>query len=290
MIYEIMSDGAVAQLETKGAELQSLKDIFGTEYIWQGDAKYWGRRSPVLFPIIGKQKGGKFEYGGKTYELSSHGFARDSEFEVIAHDRNRLLFSLAANERTLQVYPFHFSLQVAFSLENTVLTVEYRIANTGDTEMIFSIGGHTGYNCPIAEDETFEEYFIEFEKEETCERLLVNKDGLFSSEKKPLLNGSRSFRLEHSLFESDAIVPDDLKSKSVSMINQKTGRGVRVGYDGFDNLAIWSAKGEAPFVCLEPWNGCASTITDSQRLEDKSGIKKLAAGSYYSVSHTISLL
>lgn len=290
MIYEIMSDGAAAQVETNGAELQSLKDVFGTEYIWQGDAKYWGRRSPVLFPIIGAQKNGEFEYGGKTYKMSRHGFARGCEFNVIAHDRGSVLFSLSSNEQTLLSYPFHFSLQAAFTVENATLSVKYTVLNTGDGEMYFCIGGHTGYNCPLFEGEMFEDYFVEFENNESSDRVLLNENGLFTEAKEPLFDGNRGFNLDHQLFEKDAIVPDNLKSKAVSLMSKKTGRGVRVDYDGFDNLAIWSAKGNAPFVCLEPWNGCASKVSDSLRLEDKHGIIKLAAGSYYSVTHTITLL
>ena len=39
------------QIAEHGAELQSIKKD-GKEYLWQGDAKFWGRRSPVLFPIV----------------------------------------------------------------------------------------------------------------------------------------------------------------------------------------------------------------------------------------------
>lgn len=36
-----------------GAELQSIQKN-GKEYLWQGDTCFWGRRSPVLFPIVGR--------------------------------------------------------------------------------------------------------------------------------------------------------------------------------------------------------------------------------------------
>lgn len=290
MKYELISDGAAAAIETKGAELQSIKDIFGTEYIWQGDAKYWGRRSPILFPIIGEQKDGKFTYGGKSYAMGRHGFLRDAEFDVLAHDKSRMVLSFASNESTLRSYPFKFRFDVSFSLENTVLTVEYSIGNTGGGDMYFTVGGHTAYNCPFLEDEKFEDYFVEFEHEETFDRLLLNEKGLFNGKKQPFMNGSRSFQLNHSLFDLDAIVPDNLKSKSVSLINRKSGKGVCVNYSDFDSLAIWSAKGNTPFVCLEPWNGRASNSNDGLALEEKHGIIKLAAYGHYSARHTISLL
>jgi len=290
MLYDIMSDGAVIQIETRGAELQSVKDIFGTEYLWQGNSKYWAGRSPILFPIIGTQKNGEFEYAGNTYPTKNHGFARYSEFEVLRQNKDSILLSLSSNEDTLRIYPFKFSLQVEYALKGTVLEVEYRVANTGKEDMLFSIGGHTGFNCPLLPDENFEDYTVEFEKNETTVRMLLNDKGLYDGLTMPLFDGNRDFRLDHSLFELDAIVPEHLESKSVTLKSLRSGRGVRLDYGDFDNCAVWSARGDAPFVCLEPWNGIASSVDDSGRLEDKKGIIKLSVGQLYRVSHTISLL
>lgn len=289
MVFDIMSDGAVAQIDTKGAELISLKDIFGTEYIWQGDEKYWNRRSPILFPIIGEQKDGQYEYNGKIYSISRHGFARDMEFTVINNIRERIILALSSDESTLKKYPFNFRLQVTFSLESAVLNVEYLVQNTGDSNMLFCIGGHTAYNTPLLPDEQFEDYYIEFEKQENFNRMLLNDNGLYSGKTRHFLEG-RSFQLNHSIFDDDAVVPDKLDSKSVSLVSRKTGRGIKVDFPDFENLAIWSPKGDAPFVCLEPWNGQASNESDDINLYSKKGIIELKAGGFYSASHTITLL
>ncbi|MEG6571275.1 aldose 1-epimerase family protein [[Clostridium] cellulosi] len=289
MTFEIMSDGAVAQIDSKGAELISLKDIFGTEYIWQGDEKYWNRHSPILFPIIGEQKNGQYEYNGKIYSISRHGFARDMEFKVINHTRDRIILALSFDENTLKKYPFNFRLQVTFSLESAVLHVEYLVQNIGDSEMFFCIGGHTGYNVPLMPDEKFEDYYVKFEKHENFNRMLLNENGLYSGKTRHFLDGD-SFQLNHSIFDDDAVVPDKLNSKSVSLVSRKTGRGVTVEFPDFDNLAIWSPKGDAPFVCLEPWNGQASDESDDINLCSKKGIIELKAGGFYSACHTITLL
>jgi galactose mutarotase-like enzyme len=290
MICELLSDGAAVKIETKGAELQSFKDVFGLEYIWQGDGNHWSKHSPVLFPIIGTQKDNRYLYNGNTFEISRHGFARDMEFEVLASGRDRVLLSLSANEKTRAVYPFNFRFQLAYTLEHTALTVEYRVENIGDTELLFCVGGHTAYNCPLHEQETFEEYLVQFEKTESFSRLLTTEAGLFTGEKLPFLQNASSFSLSHDMFDLDVIVPDSLLSKSVAMINKKTGHGVQVDYPDFENLAVWSQKGDAPFVCLEPWNGRASSMDDSLSLEEKQGIIRLAPFSRYSATHTISLL
>jgi Galactose mutarotase and related enzymes len=290
MIYELFSDGAAVKVETTGAELVSFQDVFGLEYIWQGDGTHWSKHSPVLFPIVGAQKNGRYLYDGNEYAIGRHGFARNMEFEVLAQERSRLLLSLSSNAQTRAAYPFKFRFQVAFSLENTVLAVEYRVENTGDVELPFSVGGHTAYNCPLHADESFEEYLVEFEKTESFSRMLLSEDGLFTGELLPFMQNGRSFALNHGLFSQDAIVPDRLQSKSVSLINRKTGRGVQVDYPDFDNLAVWSQNGDAPFVCLEPWNGRASGIGDGPALGDKPGLIRLAPFSRYGARHTISLL
>lgn len=289
MIIEIMSDSAVAQIETNGAELQSLKDVFNTEYIWQGDPKYWNRRAPVLFPIVGAQKNGEYEYNGKTYKISRHGFARDSEFELVASNKNSAVFSLSSSDYTRTIYPFDFRLLLEYTLEGAQLTVKYSVLNTGNEDMYFSIGDHTAFNCPLLEDEKFEDYCVEFERDEHIDRLLINEDGLFTGEKEPFLN-DRSFRLDHSIFDKDVVFSDNLNSKAVSLINQKTGRGVSVEYKDFDNLGIWSPKGDAPFVCFEPWNGRASSVNDSAKLTDKKGIIRLSSGCHHDFTRKIILL
>lgn len=290
MIYELLSDGAAVKVETKGAEIQSFQDVFGLEYIWQGDGLHWSKHSPVLFPFIGALNNGRYLYNGSEYEMGRHGFARDMDFEVLMKERSRLLLSLSPNAQTRAVYPFKFRFQVAFTVEHTALAVEYRIENTGDVELPFSVGGHTAYNCPLHPEESFEEYTVDFEKPESFSRLLLNGDGLFSGETLPFIQDSRSFALTHTLFDLDAIVPDCMNSRTVTLMNKKTGRGVQVDYPDFENLAIWSQAGDAPFVCLEPWNGRASGTYDGPALEDKQGLIRLSPFSRYSARHTISLL
>ena len=37
-------------IDSMGAQMMSLK-LGDAEYLWQGDERWWPRRSPVLFPI-----------------------------------------------------------------------------------------------------------------------------------------------------------------------------------------------------------------------------------------------
>ena len=42
-------------INTLGAELKSVKhQQLGIEYMWRADPQFWGRTSPILFPIVGR--------------------------------------------------------------------------------------------------------------------------------------------------------------------------------------------------------------------------------------------
>ena len=133
-------------LSAKGAELQGLYNK-GTniEYLWNGDSKYWGKHSPVLFPIVGSLKNNSFNYKGKNYELPRHGFARDYVFEIERATETEAVFTLTQNAKTLKVYPFYFELKLKYTLRDSKLNLTYEVINTGADELLFSIGAHPAF-------------------------------------------------------------------------------------------------------------------------------------------------
>ena len=75
-LFQISNDKITIQVDSLGAELKSLKSLpDGREYMWQGDPAYWGRTSPVLFPIVGGLKDGRYRVDGREYAMGQHGFA-----------------------------------------------------------------------------------------------------------------------------------------------------------------------------------------------------------------------
>lgn len=290
MFTELKSDGAVVTIQSLGAELQSIKDIFGTEYLWQGDPAFWTGRAPVLFPVVGKLKDGKYTHEGKEYQMGSHGFARRSEFQMLSKTENHVDFLLQSNEETLRQYPFPFQLIVSYTLKGTALTVAYTVKNTGNGDMLFCIGGHPGINVPLLEDEKFEDYDIVFEKNECLYTRLVNENVYFSGETREILHNERVVPMTHSLFDHDAIVPVSLESRSACLRSRKSGRGMQIDFDGFATMAFWSQKGPAPFVCLEPWIGMAADQDGTYELKDKRDVITLGAGKVFNVNFTLTLL
>ncbi len=107
MTVIIENDILKATIEAKGAELSSVfHKEHQLEYMWSGDAAYWGKKSPVLFPIVGTLKDDSYIFNGKKYTLSRHGFARDYTFEVENHTEDKVSFLLTSNAETLKNYPF----------------------------------------------------------------------------------------------------------------------------------------------------------------------------------------
>ncbi len=81
MITLLNNKDILVTINEKGAELQSIQRN-GIEYLWQANAKFWGKHAPVLFPIVGELKNGSYTFKGKEYKLPRHGFARDKIFEA----------------------------------------------------------------------------------------------------------------------------------------------------------------------------------------------------------------
>jgi galactose mutarotase-like enzyme len=254
-----------ASIKHAGAELFSLKDNQNKEYIWEGNPDFWGKHSPVLFPIVGTLKNNTYTIDKKEYQLSRHGFARDMEFKLIEKTGNSAVFSLESNAETLKKYPFEFELQLIYTLENTSLNIEYIVINKGETKMPFSIGAHPAIALP----ENFENYSFKFEKQEPLKYNLLEND-LISNKTETLKTTENVVPLTYKLFENDALVFKTLESNSLTILENKKPY-VQVDFEDFPSLGIWT-KDQAPFVCIEPWFGYSDTADNSGDLFKKEGI------------------
>jgi galactose mutarotase-like enzyme len=272
-----------------GAELSSflLKED-NLEYIWQGDPKYWGRHAPVLFPFVGKLKDNQYSYNGKTYEMGQHGFARDMVFELISKEDSQAIFSLKSNEETLKKYPFEFELKISYSLIEQDLTVAYEVTTTSN-EMFFSIGGHPAFNTPLAQDTTFEDYYLHFAPSKS--RFLLPLDGPYVNLKeKTLAQTNTSIQLNREFFVNDAFILETKGENSFSILSDQTDHCVSLSYTDLPYVGIWTTyPTEAPFVCIEPWNGIADTLDATGKIEDKLGINRITPSDIFKSSYTIKI-
>lgn len=280
-------------VDTHGAEIHSLYNKeTKIEYIWQADPQYWQRHAPILFPIVGKLKNNQFEYDGSVYSMNGHGFARDCEFTLANQTENSLVYTLTYNEDTLKIYPFRFELTVTYTLDFDTVKVGWLVKNLDENnEMYFSIGAHPAFNCPIGNEGTFDEHELEFEQTEASPMTSyhVNSAGLFDGGVFPVqLVYGKVLRLRHDLFTEDALVFKNLFSNAVKITNTVNNHFVKVNFEGFPYLGIWTKPVKAPFICIEPWYGLGDS-TQKRDFSNKEGILQLKANDEFSACYTISI-
>jgi galactose mutarotase-like enzyme len=261
----ISNSTLTASIKHSGAELFSLKDIQNKEYIWEGNPDFWGKHSPILFPIVGTLKNNTYTINEKEYQLPRHGFARDMEFELLEKTENSATFSLQSSTETLEKYPFEFELQLIYTLKEDSLQIEYKVINKGNTKMPFSIGAHPAIALP----ENFENYAFEFEKQESLKYHLLEND-LISDKTKILETTNNTIPLNYELFKNDALIFKTLESNSLTIL-ENSKPYIKVDFEDFPSLGIWT-KEKAHFVCIEPWFGYSDTENNSGNLFEKEGI------------------
>ena len=244
-----------------GAELTSIK-YHGEEFLHQGEKVldsngkvYWKRRAPILFPIVGSLKNNTTTINGEKFEMLQHGFARDMKFDILKISEREHIYVLKYNQETLKMYPFKFELYVSYLIDNNKLIVKYKVKNLDDKTMFFGIGGHPAFAINLKENK----YRLEFDEKEENAKFYQLDNGLISYKNnyinKSIMSNEKSISIGKDTFTHDAIIMGNLKSKKIRLIENNNTRLV-LDFTGFKYLGIWSKK-NAPFICIEPWIGCA---------------------------------
>jgi galactose mutarotase-like enzyme len=276
------------KINLMGAELASIVyKSTGQEYIWQGDKDIWAYHAPNLFPIVGSLNNSTLNIEDKTYTLGRHGFARTSSFRRIESAPEHAQFALRFNEETLKVYPYKFEFQVVYHLSGRSLQVAYKVINLDDKDVYFSVGAHPAFNVPLLENESYENYYLEFEKEENLSRYTLNDKGLFSGNTIPVLSGNK-LSLTKDMFLEDAIVFKQLESKKITLKNETGTRKVEIDFPKFKSLGLWAKPG-ASFVCIEPWLGYSDNEGDALDITKKEGIQIVEPGHVFDVDYKITI-
>lgn len=288
-MFTIESAFLKAVINPKGAELTSLVHKENTlDYMWSGDPAFWGKYSPVLFPIVGTLKNNEYLYKDQAYQLPRHGFARDQQFAVESQATDTITFLIKSHEDSLKVFPFTFEFRIRYTALENSLAVTYEVTNTGKEDMYFSVGGHPAFKVPLTADTSYHDYYLSFDQEEEAPRWPISPDGLIEATPQSLLQHTHLLPLTKELFQKDAVVLKGLKSSRISLRSAKTTHGLDMDFPGFPFFGIWAAK-NADFVCLEPWCGIADGVGSDQQLTDKEGINKLKAKEVFTRTWTVTL-
>ena len=285
--YGLENDKIRIEIDSHGAELKSLvKKETGAEYMWCADAKYWGRTSPVLFPVVGNVSGKQYRTKGKTFDMGQHGFVRDMEFTLESQTDNEIWFVLRSNEETLAKYPYEFVLKLGYRLDGAKVEVLWHVENPSEEELPFAIGGHPAFYCPVTSGGKQSDCYIQFDiagslKCSTIDGYLVG-DRVDTYE---LEDGM--LRIDEHLFDNDALIIEKQNIKKVSLCDPKKQAFLTIEMDA-PLFGIWRpADPGAPFVCIEPWYGRSDRIGYAGELRDREYENVLAAGENWDAGYTI---
>jgi galactose mutarotase-like enzyme len=277
------------EINTKGAQLKSVYDKTARrELLWQANPDIWGYHAPNLFPVVGGLINDELLVDGKTYHMTRHGFARQSEFVLLETDEVHAVYSLPNCENTLKIYPYKFDFQVIYTLIENALRVTYKLISHDKKVIYFSVGGHPAFNVPFHPGEKYEDYYLEFETEEKLTTHLLSPQGFFTGEEHPVPLPKNKLYLTRDMFNRDALVFKDLKSREICIKSDKHDQSVSVEFPHFNYLGIW-AKGGGDFVCIEPWLGCADTVDKHVDISEKEDIQKLKPGHVFEAAFFISV-
>lgn len=281
MQYTIQNEQFTVVIDSKGAELSSMKSkASGTEYVWQADPSIWGRHAPILFPIVGRLKDKTYTVGGTAYTITQHGFGRDLEFACTAQTQTSIDFTLLPIDYTRVMYPFDFELTVRYTLDGATLKKEHITKNNGETDMYYEVGGHDAYAVALEDGETMADYYIDFGGGDAIHPLVNNESLMITREKRevPLTDGK--LYLTDELFALDALILDDIQTRSVCVRSDKSAHGIRVDFEDFPYLGIWSKYTGKPtnYVCIEPWSTLPDAAYLDHALENKIGVRCLKPG------------
>lgn len=284
--HTIRSATLTATIKAQGAELCSLKDSGGTEFVWQAGPE-WPRHAPLLFPIVGRLANDELRHRGKAYRMTQHGFARDSRFAWGPREASRCTLVLEDSETTRALYPFAFRLTAGYALDESGLDLTLTIANTGKETLPASLGGHPAFNWPLQPGEVKESYALTFANTESSPVRRLD-GGLLRAATEPSPVKGTVLPLSESLFADDAIIFDRIESRSVRYAaRQGTGPWLKLSWRGFRELGVWSKPAGAPFLCIEPWRGYASPASFDGEFSDKPGLMHIAPGAEEQLSYRI---
>lgn len=289
MIYTLENEKLCVAISDAGAELQSIYDKeHQREVLWQGDPAFWKRRSPVLFPNVGKHYGNHYRIGGAEYPSSQHGFARDLDFQCISQEENLISFRLLSTEKTKELYPFDFELIISYRLDGGKLQVLWEVKNSGKETLYFTIGGHPAFRVPVLDGTDYHQYSLFFEEKDTLTYSLldVSSGTLLSDTSYTMELSHHTYPLSHELFYKDALVFDGTQISQVGLLLPDGTPYLEMTCRQVPNFGIWAAP-NAPFVCLEPWMGRCDDYGYTGDLSEKENINAVESGKSFRKDYTI---
>ena len=290
-MHTLKNEILTVQVKEHGAELASIRKG-SVEYLWQADPMFWGRHSPVLFPIVGSVWEKRYRVDGREFELGQHGFARDMDFTMVEGGEDEVRYRLESTEDTLKKYPWPFVLEIAYRLHGNMIDVIWEVSNPGDEDMYFQIGAHPAFNYPDYDPQTMERGFLSFDRGEGLECIRIKEKGCVDAETLyPLdIPADGLLPLTRETFDKiDTIMLQDGQIGSVALYRTDRTPWLKLSFEA-PVVGIWSPPGKnAPFICLEPWYGRCDRAGYEGDYRDRDWVNLLAPGEKFSSVYTIEI-
>ena len=290
-MHTLKNEILTVQVKEHGAELASIRKG-SVEYLWQADPSFWGRHSPVLFPIVGSVWEKRYRVDGREFELGQHGFARDMDFTMVEGGEDEVRYRLESTEDTLKKYPWPFVLEIAYRLHGNMIDVIWEVSNPGNEDMYFQIGAHPAFNYPDYDPQTMERGFLSFDRSEGLECIRIKEKGCVDAETLYPLDvpADGLLPLTRETFDKiDTIMLQDGQIGSVALYRTDRTPWLKLSFEA-PVVGIWSPPGKnAPFICLEPWYGRCDRAGYEGDYRDRDWVNRLAPGEKFSSVYTIEI-
>lgn len=273
----LKNDFLEVTLANKGAEIIKIVGLQDNiNYMWCRDPIQWANSAPILFPIVGALQNNECRIDGKTYTMTQHGFSRHSEYSDNQISDQEVVFTLVSNEEIAKQYPYLFKLDVTYKLDGNMLICSCKVTNIDNDIIYFQIGGHPAFACPFMENESSNDYYLEFSENETLDQKIIDveRKGM-SRVTAPFLDNEKRFFIRQQLFNNDAIVVKNFKSKSISLKSLNHDKSLVFHMEGFNHLGLWAAKHVGGLIAIEPWVGHSDYVDFDGEFKDKEGIVSL---------------
>ncbi len=277
---------SVAEL---GAELQSIQNAEGKEFLWQGLEPYWFQRAINLFPYVGRTTEGSYRIDGQLHKMPLHGFAPWVDFALTEKGEDYMVFTLTDNEELYSEYPRHFAFRVCYRLEGNTIQVTFEVENRDEKVMYFGLGGHPGFCVPMEEGDAFTDYRLRFKPCKPKRVDFTDKCFITGTESDYPLVDDQYLPLTHDLFDQDAIVLKDMP-REVTLEKAGGKHRVKVAFPQMPYVGFWhNVKTDAPFVCIEPWCSLPSTQDVIAELETQEDLLSAKPGETYRNTWSITI-
>ena len=288
MTATLKNELLTVEIEDFGAQLASVQDKNGTNYLWPGNPEVWARRAPLLFPLVGRLREGRYTLEGSSWTIPAHGFARDSRFSVRQAGPEEASFSLEDSPETRAVYPFAFSLTVTYRLEGSRLVKSHRVRNRDRRRMYYELGGHDGYRVPLSPGEQLEDYAVRLPGVTEIQPYGMDAEGILTPKGGtiPLDNGR--ILPSPAAYGLDTIILDRMPCRRAVLTDGRDRPRITVEFEDFPFLGLWRAeKPGADYLCIEPWSSLPDARFVGRALSDKIGVRALEPGQEETLSFSV---